>query len=282
RRHLRRAPPEPVRGDGYLVERTAANEPLRMRLVGRMARARPHAVEPRTPVLPARRGERRSGELLRVEPERRPLRRGLALRQRAGHGLRRKLVSEAGEVVHGTYLLRRSRGCRLASGCDLDDAAADLIELDRLEERLEVAVAEALVALALDDLEEDRAEEVLGEDLEKETFRDAAVDEDLVRLHAGDVLTVAGDALVDELVVRVDRVLEDHATLTELLDRSEDVFRRQREVLDALAVVLADELFDLALVVLALVERDADRAVRRNHRLREEAGRLALDVEVLL
>jgi hypothetical protein len=37
-------------------------------------------------------------------------------------------------------------------------AAADLVELDGLEQRLEVALAEALVALALDDLEEDRAD----------------------------------------------------------------------------------------------------------------------------
>ena len=39
--------------------------------------------------------------------------------------------------------------------------APDLVELDRLEQRLEVAFAEALVALALDDLEEDRADDVL-------------------------------------------------------------------------------------------------------------------------
>src|SRR4051812_17296069 len=35
-------------------------------------------------------------------------------------------------------------------------AAADLVFLDRFEERLEVALAESVVALALDELEEDR------------------------------------------------------------------------------------------------------------------------------
>src|SRR5690606_32265172 len=48
---------------------------------------------------------------------------------------------------------------RLVRASDLEDAAADLVQLDGLEEGLEVSVAESLVALALDDLEEDRPEE---------------------------------------------------------------------------------------------------------------------------
>src|SRR5690606_31673751 len=49
----------------------------------------------------------------------------------------------------------------------LQHAALHLVALDRLEQRLEVALAEAFVALALDDLEEDRAEGVLAEDLQQ-------------------------------------------------------------------------------------------------------------------
>src|SRR5690606_2154280 len=49
----------------------------------------------------------------------------------------------------------------------LQDAAADLVEFDRLEQGLEVALAEALVALALDELEEDRPDRVLAEDLQQ-------------------------------------------------------------------------------------------------------------------
>jgi hypothetical protein len=49
----------------------------------------------------------------------------------------------------------------------LQHPAAHLVELDRLEQRLEVAFAEALVAFALDELEEDRPELVLGEDLQQ-------------------------------------------------------------------------------------------------------------------
>jgi hypothetical protein len=59
-----------------------------------------------------------------------------------------------------------------------------------------------------------------------------------------------------------------------------DVGRAERDVLDALALVLAQELLDLALVVLALVQRDADLAAGAGHRLGEQAGLLALDVEV--
>ena len=51
-------------------------------------------------------------------------------------------------------------------------------------------------------------------------------------------------------------------------------------MLDALALIFAQELLDLALVVLAFVQRDADLAARRRHRLGEEAGDLPLDVEV--
>ncbi len=53
-------------------------------------------------------------------------------------------------------------------------------------------------------------------------------------------------------------------------------------MLDALAVVLAQEFLDLAVVVLALVERNADGAVGRDHGLAEQARGLALDVEILL
>src|SRR5581483_9998133 len=71
----------------------------------------------------------------------------------------------------------------------LQRAAADLIELDRLEQRAEIAFAEALVALALDDLEEDRADHRLGEDLEQQVAG-RPVEEDPVAPQPPDVLAV--------------------------------------------------------------------------------------------
>src|SRR5207302_10199053 len=64
-------------------------------------------------------------------------------------------------------------------GCRFQNAAAYLVELHRLEQRAEVALAEALVALPLDDLEEDRADHGLGEDLQEQPPAGAAVQEDL-------------------------------------------------------------------------------------------------------
>src|SRR6185312_4560930 len=64
------------------------------------------------------------------------------------------------------------------------------------------------------------------------------------------------------------------------IDRSVDVAGAERDVLDSLAFVFAQELLDLALVVLALVERNPDLAAGRGHRLGEETRLLPLDVEV--
>jgi hypothetical protein len=82
------------------------------------------------------------------------------------------------------------RGSRAAT-------TADLVELDALEQRLEIALAEALVALALDDLEEDRADHVLGEDLQQQALAlgRRAVDQDAALLELGGGLAMALDAL---------------------------------------------------------------------------------------
>src|SRR3546814_6453154 len=55
-----------------------------------------------------------------------------------------------------------------------------------------------------------------------------------------------------------------------------------REILDALALIVADEFLDLRILVLAFVQGNADRAVGGDHRLAEQPRRLALDVEIFL
>ena len=79
-----------------------------------------------------------------------------------------------------------------------------------------------------------------------------------------------------------DRSLEDDAAFAQAVDGREDIVGRQGDMLDAFALIVLDELLDLAVFVLAFVQRDADGAVGRDHRLAEQPGRLALDVEVLL
>src|SRR6267378_4494679 len=162
------------------------------------------------------------------------------------------------------------------SGCRFQDAAPYLVELHRLEQRLEVALAEALVALPLDDLEEDRADGGLGEDLQQQPAARAAVDQDPAPLQLLERLAMVWQALADHLVIGVRRVEQLHPRAAQLVDGGIDVAAMQRDVLDPLAVIL----LDLRAVVRGFVDRDADLAARAGHRLGLEAGQLALDVEV--
>src|SRR5258708_29950678 len=100
----------------------------------------------------------------------------------------------------------------MVSSLCLQYAAADLVELDRFEQRAEIAFAEAFVAAALDDLEEDRANHRLGEDLQQEpaALGRRAVDQDAVGRQPGHVLAVARQAGVDLLIIRVPHGLERH------------------------------------------------------------------------
>src|SRR5690606_19979356 len=164
----------------------------------------------------------------------------------------------------------------------LQHAAAHLVAFDGFEQGLEVALAEALVALALDDLEEDRAEGVLGEDLQQLALLGlrVGIDQDAVPAQAFHILAVVRDALVDHLEIGVRGVEELHAGLVHGLHRGIDVVGEQGDVLDALAVVLAQVFVDLALLVAGLVQRNADDAVGGGHGLGQQAGLGALDVEV--
>src|SRR6476619_1694723 len=77
----------------------------------------------------------------------------------------------------------------------LQHAPANLILLDRFEQRLEISLAESIIALALDELEEDRPDRVRGKNLQQHfglaAIDDAfAVDENAIVLQAGDVLAM--------------------------------------------------------------------------------------------
>ena len=82
----------------------------------------------------------------------------------------------------------RRRGKQLVDV--LHYAAAHLVQFDRFEQGLEIALAETVVALALDDLEEDRTDLVFGEDLQEQAAAGGAVKQDAVLLQAGDVFAV--------------------------------------------------------------------------------------------
>src|SRR4051812_43611369 len=86
----------------------------------------------------------------------------------------------------------------------LQHPPANLIFLDRFEQRLEVAFAEPIVALALDELEEDRPDGVRRKDLQQHLGVAAldyalAVNENAVALQAGDVLAMLRQPRIDPL-----------------------------------------------------------------------------------
>ncbi len=91
---------------------------------------------------------------------------------------------------------------------------------------------------------------------------------------------MASDAGIDLLVVGRGGCHEIHAVGTQAAHGLVDVVGGQRDVLDALAVVFADEFLDLRFVVGRLVDRDADLAAGRGHGTGEQTGQLAFDVEV--
>src|SRR5262245_42001117 len=107
-----------------------------------------------------------------------------------------------------------------------NDTSADLVEFDGLEQGLEVSFAETFVALALDDLEEDRPDDIGGEDLQQNAFgvRAVAVDEDTPPPQLLEVFPVARDARVDAFVIGLGRVLESHFAAAQYIHRPVDVF----------------------------------------------------------
>src|SRR5436190_16204060 len=126
--------------------------------------------------------------------------------------------------------------------------AEGLLALDRLEERLEVPVAEAARAVPLDHLEEDGRPVLrrLREDLQ-EVAVVVAVGEDLVPAQVVVRLVDLTHAVRHLVVIGLGRVEEDKAALLEGLDRLYDVRRRKCDVLRAGAAVELDVLLDLAL-----------------------------------
>src|SRR5262245_37898639 len=81
----------------------------------------------------------------------------------------------------------------------LEHPAPDLILLDRFKQGLEVAFAEALIALALNELEKDRSDHGFGKDLQQHTCAATiddtfAVDQDAMLAQARNRLLVALNA----------------------------------------------------------------------------------------
>ena len=90
-----------------------------------------------------------------------------------------------------------------------------------------------MVALPLEELEEDRPELVLAEDLQQQ-LAGHAVDQDLAVFQGLQRLAVAGDAFFHQLVVGVGRVEQAHAAGAQRVHGVVEVVRAHGDVLDAL------------------------------------------------
>ena len=162
-----------------------------------------------------------------------------------------------------------------------------MVTFHAFEQGLEIAFAKAVlvIALALDELEEDRADLRLRKDLHQQARFAAlgrSVQQQAAGLQALNVFAMPWQALIQHFVIRRwRRGHEGHAALFQTVIAGIEIITDQRDVLDALTIVLAQEFLDLALAALAfLVQRNADLAVRRRQRLGGQAGILALDVEI--
>src|SRR5919198_3577435 len=177
-------------------------------------------------------------------------------------------------------------GRRLAAPlpqADSEIPAQRLFSLYGFEQRLEVAVAEAARAVALDHLEEERRPVLrrLREDLEQVAVV-VAVGEDAQPPQVRVGLVDLADAVADVLVVGLRRLEEENASLLQRLDRPDDVVRREGDVLDAGAAIEVEVLLDLALAPALgrLVERELDLPPAAEHDLRHEGRVLGGDVLV--
>src|SRR5437762_10479214 len=152
----------------------------------------------------------------------------------------------------------RSAVCGLGGISPAVILSSILFPLDRLEQRAEVAAAEAPIALALDDLEEERsglpivvqARRLLEEDLQHVFSALAAVDQDAELAKHVDALLHLPDpdaleALRQHVVVGAGCRHELDAPLAQPAHRPDDVRDRQRRMLNAVAAVVLREQVDL-------------------------------------
>jgi predicted ATPase/DNA-binding CsgD family transcriptional regulator len=165
----------------------------------------------------------------------------------------------------------------------LQVAAQLLLALDRLEQRLEVALAEAERAVPLDELEEHGrpVADGLGEDLQQVAVL-VPVDEDaaLLQLLDGDA-DLTDPAAQDRVgVVAVWRGQELHAPLGQLVHGGADVRGREGQVLNTGAAVVLQVLVDLRLALAfgRLVERELDPVVAARDDLAHQRRVLGGDV----
>src|SRR3989454_2446966 len=162
----------------------------------------------------------------------------------------------------------------------LEVAALGLLAFDGLEQRLEVAHAEAARPVPLDDLEEEGGPILHGpgEDLEEVALL-VAIGLDAQLLEGGDRDAHVADAVGQRRVVLVRQSEELDAVVTELANGPHDVLRPEGDVLGPRVQVPVEEFLDLALLLAGrgLVDGELDPPVAVGHDLRHQGAVLGMD-----
>src|SRR5690606_15690048 len=141
--------------------------------------------------------------------------------------------------------------CSVPSTASLSQIAAQfLLPLDRLEQRAEVALAEALGTLTLDDLVENSGAVLhrLREDLQQVTVG-IAINQDAELRQLLNRLIDLPYPFLQLLIVRSGGAQELNATIAQSSHGSDDVVRGERHVLHAGAAVEVQVLINLRLLL---------------------------------
>ena len=132
----------------------------------------------------------------------------------------------------------------------------------------------------MNELKEDRAELVFAKNLQQQRAL-FAVHQHLAPVQLGHVLAVAGDALVNQLVVRVHRVQQLDALAAHHVNSGHQVATAHGDVLNALAVVAVKIFLNLpGFLVAFFIDGNANFAAGAGHGFAFYARDLAFDVKV--
>ena len=91
---------------------------------------------------------------------------------------------------------------------------------------------------------------------------------------------MAWNPRINAVEIGVDRILKNHAACPHGLHRDEDIGCTERYMLDALTLIVPEEFFDLAVIVLALIQRNSNLAAGAGHGLGDQASLGSLDVKI--
>ena len=156
-----------------------------------------------------------------------------------------------------------------------------MVQFYRFKQGLEIALAKAFIAFALDDFVENRPQLVDGENLQQQIVVWPSIEQNLIVAQTRHIFTVARQTLVEQFIIGIGRAQKLHTIASQGFHRIVNHRRAQGDVLYAFAVVHVEILLDLAFFRRAFfIDGNADFAARRRHRFGFHPCDLALNVKI--